>query len=109
MAVNKARSWMFKQIYQRLADEIEKKEYADDINRAYLFLADLLEGDTRKIDPATVLATLTDQEVRFLAKARQERTMGSIMKLKSIGFHEILPYCQRHVSIPRNTMFLTRI
>lgn len=95
-AVNKARSWMFRQVYQRLADGIEKTEYADDINRAYLFLADLLKGDSREIDPATALATLTDQEVRFLAKARQEGTVGSIMNLKSTGFYEILPYCQRH-------------
>jgi dGTPase len=102
MAVNKARTWMFKHVYQRLADEIERKEYADDINRAHLFLASLLEGNTGEIDPVTVLATLTDQEVRFLAKARREGTVGSVMKLKSTGSYEIMPYCQRHGFAPQD-------
>jgi dGTPase len=92
---NKAREWMYDNLYYRLDKESLKKTLSQEISEAYFFIKGGWIGS--KTDPAAVIATMTDEEVLAISKiAKKEAVVEDLGGLRKLGFYEIIRYCHRY-------------
>lgn len=88
VAFRKIREWMFKEVYL----EINKLFYIyqSALDRAYDFFS--ADDFFRGVDPAIVLALLTDGEVGMLSRLFRKKKALSTRDLKNFGIMEIVPH-----------------
>lgn len=82
------RQWSYINLYYKLNDEGPRQQAVTDLNSVHRFLSDW-PGE-QIYDPLLIMALLTDQEAKKIAKFAQYPTIKDISMIKSMSFMEIL-------------------
>ncbi|MEI6529583.1 MAG: HD domain-containing protein [Candidatus Falkowbacteria bacterium] len=82
------RQWSYTNLYYKLNDEGPRQQAVTDLNSVHHFLSDW--PGNQIYDPLLIMALLTDQEAKKIAKFAQYPTIKDIGMLKSMSFMEIL-------------------
>lgn len=82
------RQWSYTNLYYKLNDEGPRQQAMTDLKAVHRFLSDWPGSEIQ--DPLLIMALLTDQEAKKIAKFAQYPTIKDIGMLKSMSFMEML-------------------